>query len=202
MDSVIYSELVGFRGKENIVSPNAGSLLILGCRTSKVPIGGRLASDIWDAQLYNGSVVPKKDQSGLINSVELVNGTLYVGSQLVLEPIAAMMSMNAPFPVVVTKGTVVAGSTGTHWMMWTSGTSLFVALLDPPPGKAVGTVELLDASTVPPRRFSLYVAETYVELVNGALGSDPEVKAIAKDEVVAKLVQDAKVRAALAGIRK
>lgn len=202
MDSVIYSELVGFHGKENIVSPNAGSLLILGCRTAKVPIGGTLASDVWDAQLYNGSVIPKKDQSGLINSVELVNGTLYVGSNLVLEPAMAMMSMNAPFPVVVTKGTVVGGSTGTHWMMWTSNTSLFVALLDPPPGKAVGTVELLDASTVPPRRFSLFVAETYVELVNGALGTDPEVKAIAKDAVVAKLVQEAKVRAALAGIRK
>ena len=199
MDSAIYSEAVGYSGEGSLQSPKSGSLLILGCRTEKVPVGDQLCHDAWDAQLYDGRVIPKTSGNA-ISSVELVSGTLYIGSALVVEP-AMQMNMSAPFPVVVTKGTVVAGSTGTHWLTWTSGTSLFVALLEPPPGKAVGTVQIEDSASTPPARFSLYIKEQYVELVNGQLDAKPVAKSIAKDPAIAKLVQEAKARAALAGIR-
>ncbi len=143
------------------------SIVIRGAQTAKVKLGGVAVWTQWDGELYSGKGVLTTGLVGQVGPFLIEQGELYVRSTTVTGPPTASM-IQSPVPVVIQKGTVVAGSVGTHWFVWADSegkvpTLWFVLLKHPT--EPLGRVEVYDGA----KSAHISLANHYLELPNNSL---------------------------------
>lgn len=177
----------------NIDTGAGKSIIIRKAITDEVSIGGASVWSEWDGELHDGRGVLTTGFPGQKGPFQLDCGELYVRSSTRVGPPSAQY-LQGPVPVVITKGTVVAGSVGTHWYAWAdcSGkkpTTWFVLLRHA--NEPVGRVEVYDGGN----SAFISLANHCLELPNDHLPAGAMQKPIPKGSMLEQKVNAAVERA-------
>ncbi len=178
--------------------------------TSPVSRDGKNVTAVWAGQLYRGrgALHGATGAAELAGSFCLEKGELYVHGTRTDAKAAADTQ---PFPVVVTKGSVQAGSVGTHWYVFSDTTTwdtTYIVLLDPISGdeasRGIRVSDLADTDTTGHTlvRAELTQPGTYLKLPGHRLrAADTTVYPLSSNPSLSERVDEAKRRARLAGLR-
>jgi hypothetical protein len=168
------------------------SIIIRQAITEEVIIGGASVWSVWDGELHDGKGTLTTGIAGQKGPFKLTCGEIYIRSTTQTgEPSAQYLQ--GPVPVVITKGTVVAGSVGTHWYVWSDcgkkPTTWFVLLRHA--NEPVGRVEVYDSG----KSAFISLANHCLELPNDQLPAGAMQKPIPKGSLLEQKVQAAVARA-------
>jgi hypothetical protein len=144
----------------------ANSIVVRDVETARVDRDDQNVYDVWDGHLTRGSgkfssaVLP----APLAGSIEMGVGDLYIRGTMRVAPSITVVQF---FPIVVTKGTVQAGSVGTDWCVLVDEGVTYVAMVSPSAGN--DAVEIGDTDAQGFHRARIGTAEHFVELPGHSL---------------------------------